>query len=74
MIEVLTITKVEVLALYYKYIFSSTYHLHAPRLEDRVAMYEEFLHASLRFPIHPFLMKILDFYQVVPTQLTLKSF
>lgn len=82
MVEVLTISEVKVLALYNKYSFSSTYHVHAFRIEDRVTsnplnhvvVYEEFLLVGLRFPLHPFVMKFFDFYQVIPSQLALNSF
>ena len=38
-----------------------------------IAVYEEFLRLGLQFSIHPFFVNILDFYEVVPAQLTLNS-
>lgn len=36
-------------------------------------MYEEFFRADLHLPFHPFIVNILDFYLVVPTQLAPNS-
>lgn len=58
-----------------------TFHLHALGSEDRVTssstkflvVYEEDLHAGLRFPLHDFIWNVFDRYQVILTQLALNS-
>lgn len=74
-IETSTMTEAEVLRMCEKYHLLSAFHVHAPRQKDRVnsypadrmAVYEEFFRAGLRFHFHPFLVNILDFYRVVLT-------
>lgn len=68
-------TKTNHLKISDKYRFLGAYHLHLPRSKDQVtfdllnqlAIYKEDLHASLQFSFHPFILNILDLYQVVPT-------
>lgn len=72
----------DIVKLHEKYRIPDIFHFYAPRLEDRVtfsllnhvAMYEEDLCASLRFLLHEFILNVLNFYQVIPTQLPLNFF
>lgn len=62
MTEVPTITEVKIYEICEKFNFLSTSHVHAPWLKDqvisrlinRIAMYEEFFHADLWFPLIPY--------------------
>lgn len=80
--EASEMTEVEISWLWDYYKFPDNFHVHAPRLEDRVtsssvdrlAVYEEFLRVGLRFPLHPFIANVLDLYLVVSAQLAPNSF
>lgn len=77
MAEVPTITDAEIFLICDKYKFPSTFDIHVPGSEDQitfgpvnqVAMYKEFFSVNLQFPLHSFLVNILDFYQVILAQL-----
>lgn len=70
-----TMTPKEIKKLRKQYCFPSEVCVIIPYPEDRVtlglsgcvALYEEFLHTGLCFPIHPFVRTILSFYQLVLT-------
>lgn len=65
-----------------KHKFSNTFHINVlgpedqvtSSLVDRLVVHEEFFYADLRFPLHPFIINILDLYQVVLAQLASNSF
>lgn len=44
------------------------------RLEGGITLYEAFLHVGLRFSLHPFILSLLDHYQLIPTQLVPNAF
>lgn len=64
-----------------RYRVPSFIRLYAPRPEDRVtsdspdrvALYEVFFSYGLRLPFHPFILNLLDWYRLVPAQLTPNS-
>lgn len=65
-----------------KYLVPNSYHFHVVWLEDHVttclldwlAIYEEFLKAGFWFLLHPFVISIFDFYEVILAQLMPNSF
>lgn len=58
---------------YYKILWDI--EVHTPGLDDRVSsappgpidIYEEHLQVGLRFSLHPFFIKVFNWYQVIPT-------
>lgn len=45
-----------------------------PSPEGGIALYEGFLHTELCLPLHPFILSLLDHYQLVPVQLAPNAF
>lgn len=64
------------------YAVPDDFRMIVPSLEERVvsppfrcvAFYEDTFKASIRFPLHPFILNLLDFYTVTPTQFTPNGF
>ena len=42
--------------------------------DDFITIYKELFRLGLRFSLHPFIANILDWYEVIPTQLALNFF